>query len=306
MSNYAIVLGVDQYQNLQALPSCENDAALIEGFLTATGKYKVLRIPNNATKYQIQEHIAGFLPTDGSEVSEVLFYFSGHGKQDDLGMHYALFGTEVDKINSTSLNNTEVDDLVRKCSPKLYVKIIDSCQSGVAYIKGVEEHDEESTGILAKGFENCIFMCSSLKTQPSLAGNPYSKFTKAVIDAVENISAPVVKFTDIQNYLSDIFNSSENRQTPYFNTQCDGTEVFCEKTAEVLEYLKTLQVPTPSTTDGLRTAVETVREYLKKCRDDAAVKTLMDNIHTVLNGWTLEHNFRTYARQGKAVFSRVR
>lgn len=116
----------------------------------------MLRIPNNATKYQIQERIADFLPTDESEVSEVLFYFSGHGKQDDLGMHYALFGTEVDKINSTSLNNTEVDDFVRECSPKL-----------------------------------------------------------------------------------------------------------------------------------------TVREYLRKCRDDVAVKTLMDNIHTVLSGWTLEHDLLT-------------
>ena len=37
MSNYAIILGVDKYKYASALPSCENDANLMEGLLTATG-----------------------------------------------------------------------------------------------------------------------------------------------------------------------------------------------------------------------------------------------------------------------------
>lgn len=192
MSNYAIILGVDKYKYKYAsvLPSCENDANLMEGLLTATGKYKVLRIANNAAKHQIQEEISSFFPIDSTDIGEVLFYFSGHGKQDEQGMHYALCDTDVSKINSTSLNNSELDDIIRKCAPKLYVKIIDACQSGVAYIKGIDEIDGDFKCIEAKGFENCIFIYSSLKSQSSYAEDLYSKFTKAIIDAVESISAP--------------------------------------------------------------------------------------------------------------------
>ena len=72
MSNYAIILGVDKYKYASALPSCENDANLMEGLLTATGKYKVLRIANNAAKHQIQEEISSFLPLDSTDI------FSSH------------------------------------------------------------------------------------------------------------------------------------------------------------------------------------------------------------------------------------
>ena len=63
MNNYAIVLGVDKYKNAVDLPSCKNDANLIEGLLTATGKYEVLRIKNNATKHQVIEAISSFSPS---------------------------------------------------------------------------------------------------------------------------------------------------------------------------------------------------------------------------------------------------
>lgn len=289
MGNYAIILGVDQYKNAQELQSCGNDANLMEGFLKATGKYKVLRIPNNTTKHQAQEAITSFLPTDGTEVKEVLFYFSGHGKQDESDMHYVLYATDVNKINSTSLNNTELDDIIRKCSPKLYVKIVDACQSGVTYIKDIENTADGLEGIVSKGFENCIFISSSLKTQSSYTGSPYSKFTKSVIDAVENVSASLVKFTDIQNYLSDIFNTTETSQTPYFSTQCDGTEVFCEKNSDVLEYLNTLHPTTIPIKDSSQSNIEAVRAYLNKCKEDSVVKALMEKIQTSLNGWTLKH-----------------
>ena len=75
MNNYAIVLGVDKYKNAVDLPSCKNDANLIEGLLTATGKYEVLRIKNNATKHQVIEAISSFLPENSTNIGEILFYF---------------------------------------------------------------------------------------------------------------------------------------------------------------------------------------------------------------------------------------
>lgn len=289
MNNYAMVLGVDKYKNAQELPSCENDANLMEGFLKATGKYEVLRIPNDASKHEVQELISSFVPADETEVGEVLFYFSGHGSQDEKDMHYVLRDTDTEKISSTSFNNDELDNIIRKCSPKLYVKIIDACQSGVLYIKGPGDTIGEPERLATKGFGNCIFIYSSLRTQASLAGNPYSEFTRVFIDAVKNVSAPVVKFSDIQNYLSDNFSADGTRQTPYFSTQCDGTEVFCEKNASVLALLEKTHPEFLSVDDGLESSVDTINTYLSKCRDDSAVKAFVGQIHTALADWEFKH-----------------
>jgi len=220
-----------------------------------------------------------------------LFYFSGHGKQDEQGMHYALYETDVSKVNTTSLNNSELDDIVRKCSPKLYVKIIDACQSGVSYIKGVEEIDEEPKNIESKGFENCIFIYSSLKSQSSYSGNPYSQFTQAIIDAIESVSAPVVKFTDIQNYLSDVFTSPDRNQTPYFSTQCDGTEVFCEKKPEVIVFFEKLHSSSTMVDVSSQSTIDVIKAYLGKCRNDSDVKIIMENIQETLEKWELNHEY---------------
>ena len=291
MSNYAIILGVDKYKHAPELPSCENDAKLMEGLLSATGKYEVLRIANNAAKHNVQEQISTFLPADGREIGEILFYFSGHGKQDEQGMHYALYDTDVTKINSTSLNNAELDDIIRKCSPKLYVKIVDACQSGVSYIKGLDEADNDFKYTETKDFKNCIFICSSLKTQASYAGDPYSKFTKAIVDAINSVVAPAVKFTDIQNYLSDVFNTDGGAQTPYFSTQCDGTELFCEKNPDVLAYLSSLYAITPGYNDSSQPNIDAIKSYLSKCRDDSDVKAFMECIQESLSNWKLQHCF---------------
>jgi hypothetical protein len=139
------------------------------------------RNPMKTSTYGTGEMIADAL-SGGDEIGEVLFYFSGHGVQDN-DMHYALCGTRVDAINSTTLNNAEVDAVVRKVSPKLFVKVIDACQSGLSYIKGLGETITEDMDLQAKDFENCIFLCSSRSTQSSYAGNPYSKFTKATLNS---------------------------------------------------------------------------------------------------------------------------
>ena len=276
MKNIAIVLGVDKYSEVSALPSCKYDAELMESFLTATGKYNVVRLPNNVDKHKALELIGNAL-TGGDKVGEVLFYFSGHGLQDS-DMHYALYGTRLDAINSTCLNNAEVDAVVRKASPKLFVKIIDACQSGLSYIKDLGTVITEDMTLQTKELGNCIFLCSSRATQSSYTGNPYSKFTKAIVDAVDYVSNQTVKYSDLQNYLSDTFGKEQSDQTPYFNTQCDGTEVFCEKTPQVVALLQKLKGEDQPAASEVPTEADRVAAYLKRCREEQEVRVIMDEI----------------------------
>lgn len=296
MKNYAIVLGVSEYACAQDLRVCANDAELMHGFLEATEKYEVLKLPGDVNKYQALEKIEAFLPIneEESEIGEVLFYFSGHGYQDH-DMHFIMSDTTQSAINTTALNNSEIDDLVRKSKPQLFVKLIDACQSGMTYIKGIGSQSEDCEIPSAKGFENCIFLCSSKNTQASYAGTPYSQFTKAIIDAVIHLAPTVIKYTDIQNYLTDVFQREQNGQTPYFSTQCDGTEVFCEKNSSVLRFLKTLTNPaaeTSSSEDDTKRA--RVASYLQMCREEEAVRDITDQVREIMSskqlrkGWLEE------------------
>ena len=287
MKNYAIVLGVDKYSNANDLPSCANDAKVMEELLTATGKYRILHLPSDIDKHKAQEEITTFLSKGEEDVGEVLFYFSGHGMQD-AEMHYVLKETSVDKINSTALNNAEVDAIVKRVSPKLFVKIIDACNSGLSYIKNLGESISEEMTITSKEFENCIFICSSKQSQVSYAGDQYSYFTKAIIDAVDSTDNKVVKYTDLQNYLRDVFAGSE--QTPYFSTQCDGTDVFCEKTEEVCDFLAGLKGETVEEIVEVDTDadVERIAAYIKSCREQLEVRSIMDEIRRTMDEQDLE------------------
>lgn len=284
MSHYAIVLGVSEYSCAENLPACANDARLMYDFLKATGKYKLLALPGDVNKHQAVEAIENFLPDAGSdeEIGEVLFYFSGHGYQDDE-MHFILSDTIREQINSTALNNSEIDDVVRRKQPQLFVKIIDACQSGLTYIKSIEGDFEEGLSRSAKTFQNCIFLSSSKKSQSSFADKVYSYFTKAVIDAVVHSKQATVKYTDIQNYLADVFKRDKIGQTPFFSTQCDGTESFCEKNENLEVFFETLKGQERAE-DGSADAdkIAKIEDYLNRCREEDDVRAIMDQVKTTM------------------------
>lgn len=91
--------------------------------------------------------------------------------------------------------------------------------------------------------------------------------------------------------MSDIFNSAGDIQTPYFSTQCDGTELFFEKNSNVLAYLQSLHPETSDINDNSQSNIDAVKAYLGKCRDDGDVKSMLEKIQDALNNWKLEHSF---------------
>ena len=285
MKHYAIVLGVSEYSCATNLPPCANDAKLMAEFLKATGKYELLELPSDVTKHQAIEKIESFLPTNDADenAGEVLFYFSGHGHQDDNDMHFVLSETRIPQLNSTALKNSEIDDVVRRVKPCLFVKIIDACQSGLEYIKGFDDDFSEGFNRSAKGFEKCIFLSSSKKSQSSYTGNTYSLFTKAIIDAVANSTPTSVKFIDIQNYLADVFQKDENGQTPFFSTQCDGTEVFCDKNETLKAFFGSLkQEEQTQPISESESKIAKVQAYLSQCREEAEVQGIMEHVRSIM------------------------
>ncbi len=289
MSNIAIIIGISIYNHAEDLPACKNDADNMEQLLQATGKYRILRLDQEITKSYLIDQIDSYIKSVDDQIDEILFYFSGHGCQDNTGLHYILKDTEIEKINTTSFNNNELDDLVREYNPQLFVKIIDACQSGFHYIKSVDLDDELNERNMLpiksnKAFANCIFMSSSRSNESSIATSECSLFTKAFILSVLDggISSDVVRYSDIQNYITDVFKTNKYAQTPYFTWQCDGRAIF----TYITEQLKTLASTWLRVSAEIQDKKEEMEvkldKFLNAYRMEEEVKNIVDKIRVVL------------------------
>lgn len=225
--NIAIILSVSEYQNTSCLPGCVLDGQLIKSLLDETSKYKEILFINQETdSIKVKEKLSIFITNNQAGVfDEVFFYYTGHGDFRDNEFYYILSDFDTNSYRQTSLCNSELDNFLRQLNPKLTIKIIDACHSGLTYIKdndGFSKHLDESK----QRFNNCYFMFSSMSDQASYQTNIISHFTKSFVDSVIKYSSTEIRYKHIVDYISDEFEKNAF-QKPFFITQASFTENFC-------------------------------------------------------------------------------
>lgn len=234
MKNIAILIGITEYKNQNDnLPMCENDVENVYKIISASEKYEMIEImKGNVSSAEIRNKIIEIEKKVKEEIGEVFFYFSGHGYTANGNFYFCTSDTDVSDINSTAVKHEQIDDIIRRINPKLYVKVVDACHSSTYYIKDFNYE--------AKRINNCYFLFSSKQTQASLANNYMSNFTKFFIEAIiKNKEQQSIKYIDICNYLADQFKKLD--QTPEFVTQGDMLEEFISYSKTVKEVLKVLE-----------------------------------------------------------------
>ena len=188
---------------------------------------------------------------DKDNIEEVLFYFSGHGITKDNEFYYCTNNTFEEKINSSSLINKNIDVIIKQLNPKLYIKIIDACESGTAYIKGIPEREQ----ILSKekgNFNSCYFFSSSQSNQKSYTKTNYSEFTYQIITILKNRldnGINDIKYRDLSNELSDAF--MDKNQKPYFVFQGGLSEIFLTFNKEMKDIIKDIELEITDTIDNI-------------------------------------------------------
>ncbi|VAL40817.1 Uncharacterized protein containing caspase domain [Enterobacter kobei] len=222
----AVLIGVSDYNSQQNLSASKNDVKLIKSMLDLSDEYTdILYIDSDTNTRQVKGKLSEFIGKySGCDIDELFFYFSGHGLFDGSDFHYILSDFDSTKIKSTSLENSELDTMIKSLKPKLTVKIVDACNSGVSYIKdpaALTKHIEDSK----LDFSKCYFMFSSEDAQFSFADSHLSFFTKAIGEAVAYTAENSIRYKDIIDYISDKFSRNEN-QSPVFINQASFTEVF--------------------------------------------------------------------------------
>lgn len=226
--NIGIVIGVSNYQNVQNLPGCTNDAQAIKQLLEMVDKCDdILYLTEftSTTSKSVKSELTKFIQKYASEeIEEVIFYFTGHGLFEENQFYYVLSDYEESKKCQTCLTNDELDNLLRSLSANLTIKIVDACQSGIRYVKDPDnfrKYLQESE----KKFDKCYFYYSSQNNQSSYQNNEISDFTLAFLNSFADRENQEIRYKDIMDSLADSF-SSNSKQTPFFVMQGNYTEVF--------------------------------------------------------------------------------
>lgn len=204
--------------------------------LSASGKYSqgILLFDKNTS--QVNVELASFIRKHQStNIDEIFFYFTGHGERD-TDFHYLLVDFEDERLNSTSLSNESLDQMLRSLGAEIVVKVIDACYSSQRYVKdkqGFQEIFEKSKNEYQKAY----FMFSSSENQTSKASSDLSFFTRSFLNSVPLESERDLLFREVSASIADD-SFLKRYQSPHFVTQANHTEVFLTVNTQVIRMLK--------------------------------------------------------------------
>lgn len=236
--NLAIVIAVSNYSNpSNNLPASKKDGEIISGILSNSKKFdEILSIFDNEPSLKIKEILSNFFSKHkGEKINELFFYYSGHGEFSNDEFYYLLSDFDRKRKNQSSLQNSEVDDLIRTLNPEIVVKVIDACQSGTSYIK---ENDvlNKYFNDTKRGFNKCYFLNSSLSNQSSYQDDNLSFFTYSFVQSLKEHPSTEIRYKDIIDFILDEFDDNPD-QTPFFVIQAELTEKFCALNENLKQYL---------------------------------------------------------------------
>lgn len=222
MTAIAILIGNASYTRFDDLPCCLGDVESVRLLLEALDRYDEIVVLTDVDADAMRAGVRSALEVDGL-VSEVFFYFSGHGSV--VAGDYFYCGTSFDagRPNETGVSESELHQLFRDASPNLLVKVLDACESGTRLVKDISLPPP----FLQKGLANVVQLASSLHDQDSFGGERLSRFTRAFCEAATRRDEGPVFYADIVNTLRDDFLNDEI-QTPYFVLQGTARELFVE------------------------------------------------------------------------------
>lgn len=234
----AIIMGKSEYVSIGDIPVCKRDILVMGRIVRLSGFYeKVLIIDDSvATAVEAKEKIIDFLDTcknkDGkAAVDELFFFYSGHGDFNGKEFSFLWGDYEKSRKRQTSIQNSEIDAMIRQVNPALVVKIVDACYSGFLYYRGsrLMERYLRSSG---KDFKKYYFIFSAQNDRDICGESATSYFTETFFRSLNKENGSVVRYGDIIDFIADDFSGKKN-QTPLFVVRSDNIEVFCHVKEEI-------------------------------------------------------------------------
>ena len=276
-NSYALIIGIDKYQNVRELDYTVKDAEAVESMLTEIFQFKQENIKmlknDEATKTTIIQEFSNInQKAEGND--RVLIFFAGHGETLDLpggGEKGYLLPVEGDKNNLylTAIPMDELREIALMSEAKHMLYLVDACYGGLASVG--------SRG-LAQSVPRYIDKITQYKSRQIISAGGkgeeviekaewgHSAFTKNLISGLRDMMADsdddgIITTQELGTYLKrKVTIDSDNRQTPKIGnlTNEEGEFVFFPSTwknnaVEVAAEATQKQIPIP-------TSLETITE----------------------------------------------
>ena len=141
-NSYALIIGIDKYQNVQPLNYAVKDAESIQDILVNTfdfPKDNVISLFNEDATYQNIRKQFSEITKSSEENDRVLIFFAGHGETLDLPeggeQGYLLpYDGDRDDLYLTAVPMGELKQIAFMSKAKHILYLVDACYGGIAAI----------------------------------------------------------------------------------------------------------------------------------------------------------------------------
>jgi uncharacterized caspase-like protein len=193
-SNWAIVIGINQYRFLQPLKYAKRDAESMKGFLTEEAKFDRIFLftddspetggkptePFRANLLRVLRQI--FAHPFMKDGDNFWFFFSGHGISYN-GQDYLMpLDGDPEDIENTGISTNTITNYLRSCGADNAVMILDACRSGGRKsgegIGRQTETEARQTGVIS------LFSCSPDQYSYELEAIEQGVFTYALLEGL--------------------------------------------------------------------------------------------------------------------------
>jgi hypothetical protein len=133
--DFAIVVGIENYQNIPKADYAEHDAQTMKKYFEALGvpeENVILLTGEKATKTGLTKYLEEWLPKNVTEGSRVYFYYSGHGAPDpaDSTAYLVPWDGDASYLKSSAYPVSRLYEKLGALKAKQVVVMLDSCFSG--------------------------------------------------------------------------------------------------------------------------------------------------------------------------------
>jgi|TARA_Y100000310_G_scaffold344293_1_gene456252 hypothetical protein len=251
--SYALIIGIDKYQNVQSLDYAVNDAKDIQNMLV--GKFQFpkdnirLLINEEATQASILQEFSNITKKAESN-DRVLIFFAGHGMTDDLPdggeMGYLLpIKAKRDELFTTSIPMDDLKRISSMSKSKHMLFLIDACYGGLAATgaRGLSSTTPNYIDKITKDKSRQIITAGGRGEQVIEKSEwGHSAFTLNLIRALEDGKADLnddgyITAEELGLFLKEkVSIDSDNQQTPVSRrfTSQEGEFVFISKADNVI------------------------------------------------------------------------
>jgi len=178
-NDFAIVIGIEDYQGLPKSDFSSKDAKLVKDYLKAIGFQErniEFIINEKATKSAIEKAIEAWLPNRVKNDSKVFIYYSGHGAPEPkTGDAYIVpYDGDPNYLEVTGYPLKRLYEKIGKLPAKEIVVVLDSCFSGAG-----------GRSVIAKGARPLIIMTDMPAISQNIAVLSASQSSQISISSYE-------------------------------------------------------------------------------------------------------------------------